>query len=408
MLSKLSGTKVNHLYCPAIRTSVQLLLIAVFLLLIPRAQAADSIKIDRRQPNQAIIKGINHLYDLEFEEAEKLFSRIVRERPDHPAGYFYMAMVTWSRLSVGFWTAENLNEYVARIDRTISVARQRIEINEKDSRSYFYLGGALGFKGRFELMQQKWFSSYNLAYDAIQALKTCQKLDPDNKDVLLGLGIYDYYTAKLSGVLKFLTYLFLHKGDKDEGLRKLHTAASEAVYSGLEAKSMLIHIYLYLEEDYEKALPLIQELRRKFRKNMRYPFFEGLVHLRQERDSKYGEMVDLLRSESRKQTDRGTRLIWENQALYLEATYHLFRGETEQARNRLDAILSQADPELDPDMIAWPLLKKGMSYDLEGKRKTALEFYGRVMKMENGAGAQFLAQKCIDEASKKGDPFLGY
>jgi tetratricopeptide (TPR) repeat protein len=333
---------------------------------------------------------------------------MVSERPDHPVGYFYMAMVTWSKLSVGFWTAQNLKEYVERIDQTISVARKRIEKNEKDSRSYFYLGGALGFKGRFELMQQNWFSSYSLAYDAIHALKTCQKLDPNNKDVLLGLGIYDYYTAKLSGVLKFLSYLFLHKGDKEEGLRKLHVAANEALYSGLEAKSMLIHIYLYLEEDFDKALPLIQDLKVTFRKNMRYPFFEGLVYIRQDRDSKYREVVDSLRAEARKKATRGDRLIWENQVLYLVATYHLFRGQTQQARNKLDAILSQAEPDLDPDMIAWPILKKGMSYDLEGKRDTALQLYRQVLKMENGAGAQFLAEKCIDEAPKKGDPFFGY
>jgi tetratricopeptide (TPR) repeat protein len=257
-------------------------------------------------------------------------------------------------------------------------------------------------------MQQKWFSSYNLAYDAIQALKTCQALDRDNKDVLLGLGIYDYYTAKLSGVLKFLTYLFLHRGNKDDGLRKLNIAAKEALYSGLESKSMLIHIYLYLEEDYDKALPLIQDLRTKFQKNMRYPFFEGLVYIRQDRESKYREMVDSLRAESRKKSTRGDRIIWDNQALYLEATYHLFQGQTQQARNKLDDILSQAEPALDPDMIAWPILKKGMSYDLEGKRDTALGFYHQILKMANGAGAQFLAQKCIDEASKKGDPFLGY
>jgi hypothetical protein len=340
--------------------------------------------------------------------SERRFSKVVSERPEHPAGYFYLAMVTWSRLAVGFWTDQNLQEYVARIDRTISVARKGIEKNEKDSRSYFYLGGALGFKGRFELMQQKWFSSYNLAYDAIQALRTCQKLDPDNKDVLLGLGIYDYYTARLSGVLKFLTYLFLHKGDKEEGLRKLHEAADQAVYSGPEAKSMLIHIYLYLEEDYFKALPLIQDLRTKFKKNMRYPFFEGVVYIRKGQDPKYREMVDLLRIESRKKTARGDRIIWENQALYLEATYHLFRDQTQQARDKLDAILSQAEPNLDPDMIAWPILKKGMSYDLEGKREKPLEHYYQVLKMDNGAGAQFLAQKCIDEAPKKGDPFLGY
>jgi len=375
---------------------------------LPEAAEVEPAKSHKERPDLDIIKGINHLYDLEFDEAERLFSKMVSERPEYPAGYFYRAMVTWSRLSVGFWTTQNLKEYVERIDQTISVARTRIEKDAKDSRSYFYLGGALGFKGRFELMRQNWFSSYNLAYDAIQALKTCQKLDPNNKDVLLGLGIYDYYTAKLSGVLKLLTYLFLHKGDKDEGLRKLHVAAREALYSSLEAKSMLIHIYLFLEEDFAKALPLIQDLRIQFRKNMRYPYFEGLAYIRLNEESKYREMVDLLRAESLKRKTKSDFIIWEHQALYLEATYHLFRGETQEARSKLDTILSDADPVRDPDMIAFPILKKGMSYDLEKKRETALDYYRQVVNMENGAGAQFIAQKCIDEASKKGDPFLGY
>ena len=393
------------------KPAFSLIFLIVALFSLPGLLAAEQLEPSQShkgQPNLDILEGIHHLYDLEFDEAERHFSKIISERPEHPAGYFYRAMVTWSRLSVGFWTAQNLAEYVERIDQTIAVARKRIEKNEKDSRSFFYLGGALGFKGRFELMRQNWFSSYTLAYDAIKALETCRKLDPDNKDVLLGLGIYDYYTAKLSGVLKLLTYLFLHKGDKDEGLRKLHEAADHAVYSALEAKSMLIHIYLYLEEDYAKALPLVQELRTTFKKNMRYPFFEGLVYIRQKQDSEYREMVELLRRESHKRTTMRDAIIWENQAIYLEATYHLFRGETAQARSKLDAILSKADPALDPDMIAFPILKKGMSYDLEGKREKALEYYNQVLKMDNGAGAQFLAQKCIDEASRKGDPFLGY
>ena len=410
MLSGLSVTELNSLLRISKPAFFQALLFVALSLLPGLVEAAEiePLKLHKGRPNQDIIQGINHLYDLEFDEAERLFSKIVAEKPDYPVGYFYMAMVTWSRLSVGFWTAENLKDYVERIDLTISAAKKGIEKNEKDSRNYFYLGGALGFKGRFELMQQKWFSSYNLAYDAIQALRTCQKLDPDNKDVLLGLGIYDYYTAKLSGVLKFLTYLFLHRGDKEEGLRKLNVAANEAVFSGPEAKSMLIHIYLYLEEDYDKALPIIQELRAKFKKNPRYPFFEGLVYIRRDDGGRYREMVDSLRAESRKKATQSDFLIWETQALYLEATYHLFRGETQKARNKLDAILSKADPVVDPDMIAWPILKKGMSYDLEGKRDTALGLYRQVLKMENGAGAQFLAEKCIDAAPRKGDPFLGY
>ena len=91
-------------------------------------------------------------------------------------------------------------------------------MGKADSYDYFYLGGALGYKGRLKLMEQHWFSSYLIAVQAIDALKKCSEMDPDNKDVLLGLGMYDYYTDRFSGVLKFLTRTFLHKGDKEKGL----------------------------------------------------------------------------------------------------------------------------------------------------------------------------------------------
>ena len=361
-----------------------------------------------RPINQDVLRGIELLYDLEFEEAERIFSRVVSENPKIPVGYFYMAMVSWSRLSIGFWKAETLQEYVDRIDLTISVAKRRIENREADSFDYFYLGGALGFKGRFELMRHNWFSSYLLAYDAIEALQTCQKMDPSNVDVLLGLGIYDYYTAKLSGVVKFLTYLFLYRGDKDEGLRKLKTAADQAVYSSIESKSMLLHIYLFMEEDYNQALPFARELGEKFKKNPRYKYLEGIVYIRGNQDAEYTDVLNSIRAESRRQESKTKAQMWANQALYLEASYHLFRNQPEQARAKLDAILAQVDPVADPAMVAWPLLKRGMSYDLEGKRDKALEIYRSILAMENGAGAQFLAEKGIDETIKKGDPFLGY
>jgi tetratricopeptide (TPR) repeat protein len=359
--------------------------------------------------NRDLLRGIELLYDLDFDEAERIFAGLVSEKPEKPVGYFYMAMVSWSRLSTGFWTPEVLKEYVDRIDLTISVARKRIENLEADSFDYFYLGGALGFKGRFELMRQNWFSSYMLAYEAITALRKCAEMDPSNADVLLGLGTYDYYTAKLSGVLKFLTYLFLHKGDKEEGLRKLHTAADHALYSGIEAKSMLLHIYLFLEEeDFEKALPFAQELSSKFRNNPRHKLFEGVVHIRAGRDGPYAEVVEFMWAQSAKQSSKAKGEMWARQALYLEAGYHLFRSQPEQARAKLDAILTRVDPAADPAMAAWPVLKKGMSFDLEGNREKALQAYRQVRAMENGAGAQFLAEKCIVEAPRQGDPFLGF
>lgn len=362
----------------------------------------------RTQINWDIIRGIEFLYNWEFEEAENLFQKVVEQTPNDPGAYFYLAMVTWSRLVTGFWSPEYVQEYGKRTDRAIGVAQTQIESEKSDSFTYFYLGGALGFKGRFKLMQKKYLSSFFLAVDAIDALNTCLSLDPNNKDVLLGLGIFDYYTDRLSGVSKWLTFFLLHRGDKEEGLRKLHIAANEAIYSSTEAKSLLIHIYLFLEQGTDdKALPLVEELADRFRKNARVKFLQGVVYIRLGMDPEYREVVDYLNGVSHNKNPGKLAHMWENRALYLEASYYLFHDQYDMARSKLEAILSQTGPS-DPAMVGWPLLKKGMSYDLEGERERALTYYKRVLSMKNGAGAQFLAEKYIDEAAQKGDLFIDY
>ena len=60
-------------------------------------------------------------------------------------------------------------------------------------------------------------------------------------------------------------------------------------------------------------------------------------------------------------------------------------------------------------MVAWPLLKIAMCFDIEQERERAKNIYQHIMDMENGAGAQFLAKKYLLSAPPKiGDPFLGY
>jgi tetratricopeptide (TPR) repeat protein len=323
-------------------------------------------------------------------------------------GYFYHAMVTWSRLSSGFWTPGLVGRYGERIDRAIAVARDRIRDGQEDSRTYLYLGGALGFKGRLALMQRDWVSSFFLAMDAVEALKTSIRLDPRNKEVLLGLGIFDYYTARLPGAVRFISTLFIHRGDKKEGLRKLHVAAEEAVYSSFEAKSVLLHIYLFLEKAHFKALILAKDLADRFPDSMRFRYLEGVCALRLGKEAIYNGILETLRDRASREKTRGGAIQWDNRALYLEAAYLLFHERYPRARELLDRILERADRRQDPFMAVWPLLKRGMSYDIEGRRPKALRCYHRIMDLENGAGAQFLAEKYIGEAARRGDPFLGY
>jgi tetratricopeptide (TPR) repeat protein len=358
--------------------------------------------------NPRILDGINLIYDRRFEDAETLFRKMTTDAPRDPSGYFYLAMITWSKLAAGFWTPETVKEYKKRIDRAIEVAQARVDNKGANSYDFFYLGGALGFKGRFELMKGNMFASFLLASDAIKALKTCQEMAPDDKDVLLGIGTFDYYTAKLSGVLKFLTYFLLHRGDIKEGLRKLNEAALHATYSSTEAKSVLLYIELFSEQNFPHALALATDLSNRYADNPRYKTLEGVCFIRMDKDRQYKEVLRDLLTRSREAPSSATAAIWKNRARYLESINDLYDGRYAEARIVLEEILKHPDPEHDPTMIAWPLIKLGMSYDLAGDRDRALGYYNQVMEMENPAGAQFVADKLLEDPIEPKDPFIGY
>jgi len=367
------------------------------------ALTPQGVKVDHE-----ILRGIHFIYERQFDEAEDLFRNVITRRPGESAGYFYLAMVSWARLAAGFWSPETVNAFEKRIDRAIEVAEAQIDNDRGDIYDFFYLGGALGFKGRFELMKGNWISSFFLAKDAVDSLETCVEMDPGNKDVLFGIGTFDYYTARFSGIKKFLTYLLLHKGDKKEGLKKLTIASKEAVYSATEAKSMLLHIYLFFEREFSKALELGIELSRNYTKNPRFKVLEGVAYIRLGMDPQYRETVKTLLRKSAEASSEERAAIWKRQALYLESIYDLFHGRCREARSTLRNILDHPDPQADPAMIAWPTLKMGMSYDLENNRDKAIPYYRQVLDMENGAGAQVLASKFLETPPGKKDPFLGY
>jgi len=350
--------------------------------------------------------GTSYLYNRDFDRAEALFLKIIAQDPDHPSGHFYLAMVSWSRLAAGFWTPEVLERFEERIDRAVDVARRWTDRNGSDAGVYFYLGGALGFKGRYLLMQQRYFGAFMAALRAVEALESCLRLDPDNRDVLFGLGTFEYYTAKLSGILRFLSWFLIHPPDREEGLRKLHLAAEEGIATRYEARSLLLHIYVFMEDAPLLALPIAEDLNRRFPGNPRFTYLLAAARLRAGLDIE--DELGLLQERRNTAAAPESKLIWDNTRLYLLATQALHDGRMADARGLLRTVLARVDPLRDPFMAAFPLVKVGMSHDLQGERESALDLYDRVRSMENGAGGQFLAEKYLEQPIRPEDPFLAY
>ena len=99
--------------------------------------------------------------------------------------------------------------------------------------------------------------------------KPSRQLAPDNKDVLFGQGLYDYFADVMPQkypVIRHIAWL-LARGDRERGLQRLQEAASNGQYARTEAQFLLAQIYRLFEDDPQQALIYLAALRRAYPEN---------------------------------------------------------------------------------------------------------------------------------------------
>ena len=87
-------------------------------------------------------------------------------------------------------------------------------------------------------------------------------MEPTNKDILFGQGIYNYFAEVMPRqhpIIKPILWL-LPEGDRELGLQQLREVAAEGLYARTEAAYFLAQIYRLFEKDKALALPFLQEL----------------------------------------------------------------------------------------------------------------------------------------------------
>ena len=119
---------------------------ALFLLAFPaplRAQWIADPDVDRK-----VLSGIDEIYNFDFERAEQTFSEVVARRPEHPAGYFFRAMIQWERILSDFDDESQDQRLYDQLDQVIALCDKRLEDDSRDVTALFFKGGVSGEDNR--------------------------------------------------------------------------------------------------------------------------------------------------------------------------------------------------------------------------------------------------------------------
>jgi tetratricopeptide (TPR) repeat protein len=375
--------------------------VAGFLALFLAPPAAFSQWLEDTLIDRRVQVGIDCIYNFEFERAEKEFDEVIKLRPDHPVGYFFKAMIQWERILCNFDDESQDDKLYEMLDTVIDMCEKRLDKDPNDVAALFFKGGAVGFRGRLRANRGKWLGAANDGIVALPLVRKAYELDPKNYDVLLGIGIYNYYASVIPDRYPIVkpVMIFFPSGDRKKGLEQLRQASLHAKYARVEAAYFLMQNYFLYEKDYAKALDLARKLHEKYPNNSLFHRYYGRCLVS---TGRLGEANDVFVEIERRCAAH--QLGYDS---YDAREAYYYRGRFEFTARRYDAALEnlykcdEISRNLDKDgasgFMSMANLLIGMIYDVQGKRQYAVGQYKKVLDMKEFENSRVEAKKYLEK-----------
>lgn len=349
--------------------------------------------------------GVNQIYGIEFDKAEKTFDVVTKEYSTHPSGKFFKAMITWWRILLDLDNERLDEKFYNQLEECIDICDNILDKNDKSVDAMFFKGGSLGFRGRMRAIRESWFKAALDGKDGLALVFKSYEANPKNVDVQLGFGIYHYYAdvipKKYPAVKPFM--VFFPKGDKARGMKELENVAINGRYARLESRYFLMTLNFQFEDNMNESRKWARILLADFPNNPNFQKYFGLTFVK---ENNYTEAVKTFRDIYNKCR---IGMPGYNKRFEREATYYL--GMDFKLKERVDSatvyfekseILSrELDKENESGFLINSVFYLGMLYDQMGKRDKAIKYYKETFQLKDRNDSHKLAEQYLKTPYKK-------
>ena len=373
--------------------------------------------------------GIDALYNIDYDKAQRDFKEIVRLYPNHPGGYQLLAARVWiktlyesRRLQSSLYSSQSfytngddkvdpkiVTEFRNLTREAKRLADAKLKQDPKNVEALDFLANTEGLKASFEeAVERRHFAALRDGNDAVNHHREVLKLDPKYIDAQITIGLYEYVVGSLPLPVKIIAGATGYRGSKKRGLAMLEQVAREGRWAQDDAKTVLVLLYTR-EKRFEDVLKLTRELSAKYPRNylLRLETADALVSLagvkRKQKDvagavqaekEAFATFDELLRD--RNVRDAAARALDLIHFKYGEVL--LMSGYNDRAAKEF--LTATKVDRAEAGLVTMAHLYAGHSYDVAGKREEALAQYREVLARPNVYDAHEEAKKGLRQAYK--------
>ena len=384
---------------------------------------------DRPQLESLRKSGIEALYNLDYDKAQKDFKEIVRLFPNHPAGPQLLAARVWikalyetRRLQSSLYSSQNfyssgddkvdpkiIAEFRNLTREAKRLAEARLKQKPNDVEALYWLGSVEGLKATFEeAVERRHFAALRDGSDSVDHHRDVLKLDLNSIDAGITVGLYEYAVGSLPLPVKVLAGITGFRGSKKKGLAMIERVAKEGNWSRDDAKTLLIVLYTR-EKRYPEALGHARDLMAKYPRNYLFRLEAADALVSQAEVERKNKNIEAAVKAEREAFATFDSLLHDNtvrdtvsRALDLVHFKYgevlLTAGEGEQAAKEFLAATKVEHAE--PTLVTMAHLYAARAFDLAGKREDALSQYREVLTRPDIYDAHEEAKKGLREPYK--------
>jgi tetratricopeptide (TPR) repeat protein len=347
-----------------------------------------------------------HFYNLEYDQALKLFEAAAATEPESPSLHNHIAQTVLFRemYRVGALESEMVSgndaflrreklkpgkeveaRFHAEIAKAMELAETRLKENPNDTQAMYDMGISHGLKSNYNfLVRRAWMDALRDATAGRKLHNKVTELDPSNIDARMMQGMHDYVVGSLPFFYKLVGFLAGFRGNREEGIRTLELVARQGQDNRVDAEVILAVLYRR-EKRYKDALPLLDDLIRRFPRNYLLWFERGQMYSALGDKERALASIQAVADRKAKRAKGFDRVPWEKIYYHL-GTVQFWYNDLDEALTNFEQVAKRAkDLDLNTEVLTW--MRLGQIHDLTGRREDALEAYKKAVAAAPNAAA---------------------
>ena len=232
-------------------------------------------------------RAMDKIYAGDPDGAIPLVRALQQAQPEHPLGYALEGEALWWKRYCGAleikygmvdsWKRSREREddaYFRLADRVVHLAQAQLEKSDT-AEMHVYAGMGWALKSRMYGLRGENRSVAHAGVNARTEMLRALELDPQMADATAGVGIYNYYVATLSPIVKMMRFFMgIPGGDKEKGVKQMEIGMNQGVLLRVDVRFIFAKSLRQYDQKYEKALAIAEPLVEPYPQN---PIFLLLV-----------------------------------------------------------------------------------------------------------------------------------